>query len=105
MSTLRSKLSTRGGHKGIIKTVSIYKIVSISTKTVGAAGNDAKFLTSSRSSAHIPNNFWSWTILSQAKEEREVKDKVEVGAKKESDHKGLTLPESNQLETLQGTHI
>jgi hypothetical protein len=41
--------------------------VSISTKTVGAASNDAKFLTSSRSSAHIPNNFWSWTISSQPK--------------------------------------
>jgi hypothetical protein len=48
-------------HKGIINTV------SISTKTVGAASNDAKFLTSSRSSAHIPNNFWSWTISSQPK--------------------------------------
>jgi hypothetical protein len=64
------------------------------------AGNDAKFLTSSRSSAHIPNNFWSSTISSQAKEGREDKDKVEVGAKKELDHKGLTLPENNQQETL-----
>jgi hypothetical protein len=69
------------------------------------AANDVKFLTSSRSSAHIPNNFWSWTISSQAKEGREDKDKVEVGAKKESDHKGSTLPESNQLQTLQATHI
>jgi hypothetical protein len=48
--------------------------VSISTKTVGVAGNDAKFLTSSRSSAHIPNNFWSWIISSQTKEGREDKD-------------------------------
>jgi hypothetical protein len=81
--------------------------VSISTKTVGAFGNDAKFLTSSRSSAHIPNNFWSWTISSHAKEGREDKDKdkVEVGAKKESYHKGSTLPESNQLETLQAMQI
>jgi hypothetical protein len=62
-------------------------------------------MPSSRSSAHISNNFWSWTISSQAKEGREDKDKVEVGAKKELDHKGLTLPESNQLETLQATHI
>jgi hypothetical protein len=69
------------------------------------AANDAKFLTSSRSSAHISNNFWSWIISSQAKEGREDKDKVEVGIKKESDHKGLTLPKSNQLETLQATHI
>jgi hypothetical protein len=72
--------------------------VSISTKTVGVVGNDAKFLTSFRSSANIPNNFWSWTISSHAKEGRE--DKVEVGAKKESYHKGSTLPESNQLEIL-----
>jgi hypothetical protein len=56
-------------------------MVSISAKTVGAAGNDAKFLTSFRSSTHIPNNFWSWTISSQAKEGREDKDKLEVGAK------------------------
>jgi hypothetical protein len=86
-------------YTGIIKTV------SISTKIVGAATNDAKFLTSSRSSAHIPNNFWSWTISSHAKEGREDKDRVEVGAKKKSDHKGSTLPESNQLETLQATQI
>jgi hypothetical protein len=46
------------------------------------AANDAKFLTSSRSSAHIPNNFWSWRISSQAKEGREDKEKVEVGAKR-----------------------
>jgi hypothetical protein len=71
----------------------------------GAAANDAKFLTSSRSSAHIPNNFWSWTISSQVKEGREDKDKVEVGAKKESNHNRSTLPESNQLETFQATHI
>jgi hypothetical protein len=58
-----------------------------------------------QSSAHIPNNFWSWTISSQAKEGREDKNKVEVGAKKELDHKGSTLRESNQLETLQATHI
>jgi hypothetical protein len=55
-------------HKCIIKTV------SISTKVIGAAGNDAKFLTSFKSSAHIPNNFCSWTILSQAKEAKEDKD-------------------------------
>jgi hypothetical protein len=48
--------------------------MSISTKIAGVADNDAKFLTSSRSSAHIPNNFWSWTISSQGKEGREDKD-------------------------------
>jgi hypothetical protein len=69
------------------------------------AANDVKFLTSSKSLAQILNNFWSSTISSQAKEGREDKDKVEVGAKNESDHKGSTLPESNQLETLQATHI
>ena len=37
---------------------------------VGAAANDAKFLTSSRSSAHIPYNVWTWTISSSAKQRR-----------------------------------
>ena len=37
---------------------------------VGAAGNYAKFLTSSWSSAHIPYNVWTWTILSSAKQRR-----------------------------------
>jgi hypothetical protein len=84
-----------------------FYICSLFLDSREAAANDAKFLTSSRSSAHIPNNFWSWTISSQAKEGREDKDKVEVevGAKKESDHKGSTLPESSQLETLQAMHL
>ena len=35
---------------------------------VGATANDAKFLTSSWSSAHIPHNVWTWTISSSAKQ-------------------------------------
>jgi hypothetical protein len=59
-------------------------------------------------SSQVPDHqLISQIISSQAKEGREDKDKdkVEVGAKKESDHKGSTLLESNQLETLQSTHI
>ena len=37
---------------------------------VGAAANDAKFLTSSLPSAHIPYNVWTWTISSSAKQRR-----------------------------------
>ena len=37
---------------------------------VGEANNDAKFLTSSWSSAHIPYNVWTWTISSSAKQRR-----------------------------------
>jgi len=51
--------------------VSIYKNSEHIEKTEGAAGNDAKFLTSSRSSAHILDIFWSWIISSLAKERGE----------------------------------
>jgi len=37
---------------------------------VGAAGNDAKFLTSFLSSAHIPYNLWTWIISSSVKQRR-----------------------------------
>ena len=37
---------------------------------VGVAANDAKFLTSSWSSAHIPYNIWTWTISSLVKQRR-----------------------------------
>ena len=37
---------------------------------VGAAANDAKFLISSWSSAHIPYNVWTCAISSSAKQRR-----------------------------------
>ena len=37
---------------------------------VGAAGNNAKFLTNSWSSSHISYNIWTWTISSSAKQRR-----------------------------------
>ena len=49
---------------------------------VGAAANDAKFLTSSWSSAHIPYNVWTWIIWSSSKQRR-GKERGDLAKKKQ----------------------
>ena len=50
-------------HQGIITE-------KIGEGNIGAAANDAKFLTSFLSSAHIPYNVWTWKISASAKQRR-----------------------------------